>query len=902
MPRRRDLRRSAALAVLPLGAAVALAFASAGLAADAPGGPAAPTATRASAEAWRAAFDERVVPAGPARYVVVLAEPSLADRLAQADGPVPPARQRAWTTGAEVAQRRLLAALREQGIVVERESVFTRTLNGFSAVLDARALAALDRSPAVRGVYPVRTVYPASISATTLDGPTFATGAGRRAELSLPGADGSGVTIALLDTGVDRTHPLLGGRVLPGIDVVDGDADASAEARPGDPGQLETHGTRMAGLLVGSGGPQQLAGVAPGARLLPIRVLGWQPAADGEPQVLGRGDQLLAGIERAVDPDGDGAVDDAVRVAVAAVVEPYAAFTDSPESVAVEGALRLGTLIVAPTGNDGPGAAGFGTVGAPASAPGALAVGAVDLRTTVGQVAARLDVDGAALVDAVLPLLGPIRPTAAATLQATALGGPSLLAPDRAADVVVGGANLSEFFGPTGESRVSGRAVLLPADGTPIQVAARNAATAGATAVLVYGTLLPPGALDLDERVGIPVVAVPAVAGRAAAQAAAGGRVVSLTLAPADDAANVAAGRVAPFSSAGLGFGGLLRPDVVAPGVGLATADSGAEDDGSARYATVTGSSAAAAVAGGAAALLAQARPDLDARALRAALVGSSAPLAGPAGLEPASGAGAGLVDPAAAAAVEVLVDPPTLSLGRVTPDGWSGEASLRLRNVSSRALTVAFGVVPDGGRLALGFGVEPTSVELAPGETRDVRLVTVVTDAAQLERGWQSGVVVATPVGGPATRVPWATSLVAGERPRLIDRIELVGDELTASGATAILRFRAGWVGRGDDGLAVQPVGMVDVELWTGKGKPLGTVARLRDVLPGRYAIGLTGRAPDGSPLQRGEYRLRFRVHPVDGGDGASTLVDGPSFRVGARAADDAPADESAAGTPAPA
>ncbi|MEZ5101299.1 MAG: S8 family serine peptidase [Thermoleophilia bacterium] len=890
MPRRRELRRSAALAVLPIGAALALAFAGTGLAADAADARA---QARTAAESWRAAFEARAVPQGPARYVVVLGEPSLADRLEQADGPVPVARQRAWTTGVEVAQRRLLAALREQGIVVEREEVFTRTLNGFSAVLDARALAVLDRSPAVRGVYPVRTVYPASISATALGAAAFGAGQGRRAEIALPGADGSGVTIALLDTGVDLAHPLLGGRVLRGFDVVDGDRDASAEARPGDPDQLETHGTRMAGLLVGAGGPQQLAGVVPGARLLPIRVLGWQPAADGEPQVIGRGDQLLAGIERAVDPDGDGAVDDAVRIAVAALVEPYAAFADSPESLAVDGALRLGTLIVAATGNDGPGAAGFGTVGAPASAPAALAVGSVDLRASVGQAAARLDVDGTPLLDATLPLLGPLPPAAAATLQATSLAGPSLLDPARPADAIVGGANLSEFFGPTGESRVSGRAVLLPADGTPIQVAARNAATAGATAVLVYGTLLPAGALDLEERVGIPVVSVPAIAGRTAAQAAAAGRVVSLTLAPAADVSNASVGRVAPFSSGGLGFGGLLRPDIVAPGVGLATADAGPADDGSARYATVTGSSAAAAVAAGAAALLAQARPDLDASGLRSALVGSAAPLVTQLGVEPASVAGAGLVDPAAAAAAEVLVDPPTLSLGRVTAGSWSGEASLRLRNVSSRALTVAFGVVPDGGELAIGFGVSPTSVELAPGETRDVRLVAVLGDAARLGDGWHSGVVVATPVGGPAARVPWATSLVEGEQPPLIDRAELVGDDLAAVGATAILRFRAGWVGRGDDGLAVQPVGLVDVELWTAKGVSLGVVARLRDVLPGRYAIGLTGRAPDGSLLGRGEYRIRFRVHPVDGGDGASTLVDGPSFRVGTGApasADDQP------------
>ena len=49
-----------------------------------------------------------------------------------------------------------------------------------------------------------------------------------------------------------------------------------------------------------------------------------------------------------------------------------------------------------------------------------------------------------------------------------------------------------------------------------------------------------------------------------------------------------------------------MKPDLVAPGVGLATADAGPEPDGTERYATATGSSAAAAVVAGAAALVAE--------------------------------------------------------------------------------------------------------------------------------------------------------------------------------------------------------------------------------------------------------------------------------------------------------
>ena len=54
-------------------------------------------------------------------------------------------------------------------------------------------------------------------------------------------------------------------------------------------------------------------GVAPGATVLPIRVAGWQPEASGRWAVYGRTDQLIAGLERAVDPNLDGVALDAAR-------------------------------------------------------------------------------------------------------------------------------------------------------------------------------------------------------------------------------------------------------------------------------------------------------------------------------------------------------------------------------------------------------------------------------------------------------------------------------------------------------------------------------------------------------------------------------------------------------------
>ena len=103
--------------------------------------------------------------------------------------------------------------------------------------------------------------------------------------------------------------------------------------------------------------------------MLSVRVAGFGPAQPGDPR---DDDTLLLGLERAVDPDGDGDTDDAVRVALVGVNAPYAGFGDSPEAQAARGAAKLGTLVVAPAGNEGPARPPNGVIGS----PGAARVGA----------------------------------------------------------------------------------------------------------------------------------------------------------------------------------------------------------------------------------------------------------------------------------------------------------------------------------------------------------------------------------------------------------------------------------------------------------------------------------------------------------------------------------------------
>ena len=106
---------------------------------------------------------------------------------------------------------------------------------------------------------------------------------------------GAGTRVAVLDTGVDRTHPALAGRLLPGFDFVDYDNDPSEEGSDID--VAFGHGTHVAGLV---------AMVAPDAKIMPLRVL--DPAGQGNVWVLA--EALLY----AVDPDGNPDTDDGAHI------------------------------------------------------------------------------------------------------------------------------------------------------------------------------------------------------------------------------------------------------------------------------------------------------------------------------------------------------------------------------------------------------------------------------------------------------------------------------------------------------------------------------------------------------------------------------------------------------------
>ncbi|MBB4910841.1 S8 family peptidase [Actinophytocola algeriensis] len=165
------------------------------------------------------------------------------------------------------------------------------------------------------------------------------------------GFTGSGVPVAVLDTGIDDTHPDLRRQITATKNFTSGHGVRDTDG----------HGTHVASTIAGTGAASggKYKGVAPGAKLLVGKVCG----GAGCPESA-----ILAGMEWAV---GQGA-----KVVNLSLGGPDTA-ADDPLELAVERlSAEHGTLFVVAAGNDG----GYGaeTVSSPASADAALAVGAVD--------------------------------------------------------------------------------------------------------------------------------------------------------------------------------------------------------------------------------------------------------------------------------------------------------------------------------------------------------------------------------------------------------------------------------------------------------------------------------------------------------------------------------------------
>lgn len=186
------------------------------------------------------------------------------------------------------------------------------------------------------------------------------------------GFTGQGVKVAILDTGLDPTHPDFQGRIVNGADF----SGTGARDRNG-------HGTHVAGIAAGAGATYR--GVAPGASIYVVKVLG----DDGG----GMTSQVIAGLEWALEQG--------VQVANLSLGSSQASDGTDALSAACDEMARRGVVICAAAGNDGPGSR---TIGSPGTARGVITVGASTESGSIVSFSSRgPTLDGRVKPDIVLP-------------------------------------------------------------------------------------------------------------------------------------------------------------------------------------------------------------------------------------------------------------------------------------------------------------------------------------------------------------------------------------------------------------------------------------------------------------------------------------------------------------------
>ena len=446
--------------------------------------------------------------------------------------------------------------------------------------------------------------------------------------LRIDGIDGTGIKIAIIDTGVDFNHPdLFGwgpdGKVVGGYNFIQEDEP---------PLDTNGHGTQVAGVIAADG---QAIGMAPKAKILAYKV-----SEDGE----GVSAELITkAIEKAIE-DGANIINISLGVNK----------TNAKIDRAINFALEKEIFVVTAAGNDGP---GFKTIGSPGRNFGSVTVGATYNNLTSSLVAT-LEVDKKPYT--VIPMVGSTK------LEDPIIG-----------KIIFGGFGKIENLKEIDVKN----AILIVERGSNVEgellyfsIKENNAANAGAKAMIVYNNK--PGIflgelihefMEPGYKPQIPVVSIDRKEGLEIIESIKNGNEANMHLFYNPDF-------VVHFSSRGPVSPFYLKPDIVAPGAYINSTQNNAG------YNFTSGTSYAAPHVSGAAALLLQKYPELHHHEIKSLLLTTVEPVSDAYGQEfSVHEAGAGRLDIGNAYGAKLIILPPNFVIN-VSSDDLIAEKQFEIK------------------------------------------------------------------------------------------------------------------------------------------------------------------------------------------------------------------------------
>jgi minor extracellular serine protease Vpr len=553
---------------------------------------------------------------------------------------------------------------------------------------------------------------------------------------------GTGVKIAVLDTGIDQNHAAFqeNGLQYP-AGFPKGDAGYTNRkviaarsyvnmlvgtdpkfTRPDDlsPRDRVGHGTAMAMIAAGArntGPVATITGVAPRAWLGNYKVFG-SPGVNGQ---YTYDSVIIQALEDATSDGMDIAVLSLGAPAVWGPLDRGATCNNEGTRAcdwradAVENAARLGLTVVVSAGNDGDFATqypGYNSIQTPGSAPSAITVGATTNSHFLFQ---SVQMSGANKIPALFGN-GPLPRSA-------------LTAPLKDVSKLQ---NNGRACSPLANGSLSGSIALIERGDCTLHLKVLYAQRAGAMGAIIYQGANIQGVFKMDtlQETGIPAVLVGNTSGVALKNFAAGTPNGNVTLdASFYETQTNDYDTVAFFSSRGPSIReSAIKPELVAVGTDLYVATQNFDSNGDmydpGGYTNVQGTSFAAAFAAGAAALVKQRNPQWNAAQIKSALVNTATSVIsdydqnGNRIQASVLDIGAGKLNAANAVQTNVAIEPATLSFGLFTSTPPS--QTLKIRNSSNSSVSLTLQVRASFG-LATLVSLDQRNITLAPGEQKSV-------------------------------------------------------------------------------------------------------------------------------------------------------------------------------------